>query len=345
MENWESLLLKNVSNESVETQVEAAVETEEAAQEVVETTVEEVEVEKPIEAEAAITTEEEIIDLDEDTTTDNAVATVNEDEIFNKKFIEKFVGDALPEMKDKNVEEVLQYVKDKVTKKEVNALENVPEDLRKAIDLAKEGVNYKEYLKINNVNYDDFTDVDLYANSVASYFTDANGSVDEDKLNEHIESLSEVQLALEGKKLRNSLKQQQSLLSQRLIDDANRVKAEKINGVDNAVKSLDKVLNFQVNAYQKEKIKNILLKSDLSLFTSNGSVDYKRAAESVFKLENFDKIVNYLKTTTSNEVKKQILEPMTNATVRSTATPVQANSTDNPYKKAQQDLMRQLKGL
>lgn len=355
MENWEKILLKKAGQEVSEEEIpvqQEEVETsegqdpeiesgqDEGEPEAVEAATEDPTKQAPEEQEEATTSEEEVEVADWDEAPEQQPDAIDENKIFTTKLKEK-LGDLFNET---DPDEFFNTVKDKLSKQEEDALLNVPEDLKKAIELSKEGVNYKEYLKVSNVDYDGFSDTDLYANSIANFFKDPNGQIDEAKLQEHVDSLSDIQLQLEGSKIRTSLKQQQTMLQQQLVHEAATKKAEKERSVSSAVAELNSVMNFKVNPYQKEKIKSKLLNSDLSMFTSNGKVNYKEAAESLFKIENFDKIVNYLKTSTANTVKKQILEPLVNAEVRSNATPAMHQETLNPYLKAQKELMQQVRG-
>lgn len=335
MEHWEQLLLKNQQTETDETVATTEVEPTDSS----ETEAEPVsEVTEITPAPESISNEEELIEFEEDSSTSEAA--LDESVIFQTKLKESF-GDLVGE----DIQEFINSVKEKLSKKEEDALQNIPEDLRKAIELVKDGVDYKEYLKIDNVNYDAFSDADLYGNSVISLFTNQDGTIDQEGLQSHLDSLSDIQLKIEGSKIRNYLKTQQEFTKNKLVNEAKEAKNIKEKNINDAVSSLNSVLNFKVNPYQKEKIKAKLLTSDLSIFTSNGKVDYKTAAEAVFKLENFDKIVNYLKTSTANETKKQILDPLINAEQRTNGTAPLHQEDLNPYLKAQKDLMRQVRGF
>jgi hypothetical protein len=352
METWEQLLLKNVRSEATEDQTnpletntdEVSVENTEDTLEVQtqeEATVEETRPEQTNEKPSE-TVNEEIEDWDDAQPSTTETVTESEDKIFERKLKEAFGDDLIQE----DINAFITKAKDKITKQEEDAFLGVPDDLKKAIELSKKGVDYKEYLKIDNVNYDAYSDADLYGNSIIELFKNSDGSINEDGLQEHLNSLSEIQLKLEGSKIRNFLKNQQ--LSQKTLLEREaevRIK-QKEQSVSEAVNSLNSVLNFKVNPYQKEKIKSKLLSADLSLFTTNGTVDYKKAAEAVFKIENFDKIVNYLKTSTANETKKQILDPLVNAEKRNNSTPAyQSDEALNPYLKAQKELLKQVRGF
>lgn len=224
----------------------------------------------------------------------------------------------------KNIDSVLSKIESKIEDGVSDYLEGIPDQLKKAVELAKEGVDYQDYLNVNKVNYDDFSDVDLYANSVSDYFTNDKGEVDSDALQSHIDALSDVDIKIKGDQVRKSLNSAQEQATQKIINDSNQRKADSEKGISKALEGFDEVEGFKVSQFQKEQIKSSVVNDSIvnDFFYSEGKLDFDKVAEMSFLKNNFKSIIKFLKTKSTNDGKRAVIQTMTNPEVVASSSPV-----------------------
>lgn len=225
------------------------------------------------------------------------------------------------------VEKIKQKTQDEIS----SVMDGVPEQLKEAIELSKKGVDFKEFLQINSVDYNSIPDVDLYANAIADHFRDESGSVNEEKLGEYLDGLSDSEIAIRASQLRGNLINAQESAKNDVIRKAEERKIEAEKGISKALDEFDSVSGFKVNLHQKNKIKSSVVNDTLvkDMFYSNGKIDYGKIAKARFVTDNFDKIVGYLRTNSKNEGKRAVVNKMSNVEKRVSG----SAPTDNSRKK------------
>lgn len=195
---------------------------------------------------------------------------------------------------------------------------SVPDDLKEAMKLAKDGGDYLEYLKISSVDYDNINEVELFEYEVAQIFTDSKGNVDSEGLEEYLDGLSDVDKKLKGRELKNQYKQKQEAKLQVIAQEAARKKATADAALKKAVDSIKTVAGFKVSPNQKANLVNDISSGKMvqSLFYDKaGNYDFNKIAENYFKIQNFDKIQNFYKQRVKTSTKREILQETTNSNV------------------------------
>lgn len=204
------------------------------------------------------------------------------------------------------------------------AQDSLPDDIKKAIEMHKEGLGYNEYLEASSVDYNKVSDLDIYANSISEYFTDESGVVNEDKLQEHVENTSENDIKIQAGQIRKFLISDQDSAKQSSIERETAKKAKAKIEVDKAISTLDSIHGFKVDVVSKDNIKKSITNDTLikeMFFDKEGSIDYNKVVEAKFKVDNFEKIVKFLEVKAKNVAKKDIIETMGNIEKRPSSTP------------------------
>lgn len=238
----------------------------------------------------------------------------------------------------KSFNKKIESVKAEVEQMSKDALASVPNDLKEAIEIAKNGGDYVEFLGIGTQNFDMISAQDLFANSVANHFVDENGRVDKDGLEEYLDNFSEKEIQIEGEKIRSALKSQQEAQKREFREKAAAIKRENDIKLQAAVDKLSDVNGFKVNQYQKSilfsNVSSGKMMNDL-FYDSSGNLNFDKVVSNYFKVLNHDKIVGFLKQRIRNSTKKEIIEGISNVDV---TTPVQRVSA-TPTKKSGVDLL------
>jgi len=193
-------------------------------------------------------------------------------------------------------------------------LEDVPATLAEAVMIAKEGGDYLEYLNIGKVDYSIYSDKDLVANSIANYFLDEEGKVNEDELNDYVESLPEKQVQIEADKIRKQLDFNKLNVKNKILSDATKKKELRLKEITEAVNKTESISGYKLNPYHKQKMITEFEKDNVikALFYTDGKFDASKAIDTYFKVSNWDKIENFRKNKIRNETKKMIVDEMSN---------------------------------
>ena len=229
------------------------------------------------------------------------------------------------------VEEFTKAVSDKLSsyEQELSEIrgnqipENIPQALKDAIKVAAEGGNYEAYINVASVDYDAYSNEDLVANSVASHFTDESGNVDSEALEDYMMSLSETQVKIEGSKIREALKNQAETQKMSIQQEAERRRGEVVSKIDTALKDLDEIAGFKIQPHQKDVVRKAVKEDKIisDMFYTNGKFDGSKAVRAYLVDKYFDRMISYLRTSTKNATKKEILEEVTNADITTRSTP------------------------
>lgn len=284
-------------------------------------------IESPDEPETATPTSEDETDSDGDMLLEEDINlddySTEEPEAVESSFdFSKLSNDLGFEVKGKDdlvsrFKELNEQLKSKEAELE-SASSSIPEDLKGAIKLAKDGGDYLEYLKISSVDYNNIDEVELFEYEVSQLFTDSKGNVDTEGLEEYLDSLSDVDKKLKGRELKSQYVQKQQATIAQLERQAAEKKATADKALKQAVDSMNNVAGFKVNPSQKSKLFNDISTGKMvsSLFyDKNGNYDFNKIAENYFKILNFDKIQNFYKQRVKANTKKEILNETTNSNV------------------------------
>lgn len=243
----------------------------------------------------------------------------------SQKFFSQFVNDIGAENFE-DYDSFLDTVKGKFTSGD--ALKGLPKELVKAIELSRSGADYKSYLRIDNVDYDKISDIDLVANSVQDHFIN-DGVLDEDALDKYLEGKSDTDIKIQGTEIRNLLKKQKKQAIESLEREANAEKEKAMIAVDKVLSSKNSIKDFILNDGQKQEFRKAVEDDTVlpDLFFTEGSVDYDKLADVYFKSRYFDRIVDILMSQGANKARRKIIDKMSNPERRSASTPVAPKKT------------------
>ena len=248
--------------------------------------------------------------------------------------------------KDELIEKLKTKLNDGKSNDEVynEVLEGLPKDLVDAVKLAKDGGDYKTLMEVSNADYNQVSDEALYGNMIEQYFTDAEGNFNETGLQEHLDSLSENELRIKAGEIRSSLIAQQEIAKQNVLREQTEKKTRAQAGIKKALESFEDVNGFKARPDDKKAIYDSVVNDTLIkdlFFGDDGSVDYSKVSEAMFKINNFDKITNFLVTKSKNDGKRAIVQKMTNPEVKVPGKPVAAKD-GNSLKSQQEKWLKSL---
>ena len=270
-------------------------------------------------------TEPEEIDIFESWDDDSGASDPAPQDPVQENNSEEFVSQVVKDLNLDGINDYESLISKLKENPQEDALEGLPEDLIKAIDLAKQGVDYRSYLQIDNVDYSKVNDVDLVASSVQDYFVE-EGQVNEEKLSEYLSGLNDTQIKIEADRIRERLNASKQNAINKLESDQKSARLNAVSDAKNAVNSISDISGFKIKDHQKTAFVDAVQKDTVLkdiMFTGN-KIDYTKLANAYFMVNNFDKIVNVLISKNVNLGKKAVIESMSNPEQRVSSTPVAA---------------------
>lgn len=236
------------------------------------------------------------------------------------------LGKALNDETIKSQEDVIsrmQELKTKVSELEKikdSALDDVPEDLKKAIELSKSGADYLNYLGISSVDYAQVDPVELFEYEVTQMFTDKDGNVNEEKLSEYLDNLPEVDKELRGRQIQKQYIAEQQSRKEQFAQEAQRKRAESDVQLQKVLSSTEAIAGFKLKPSHKKSLYEDITSGKMMkelFYGKDGKYDFQKVVETAFKAKNFDKIQNHLRQQVRSSTKKEILNDVTNSNVKS----------------------------
>lgn len=206
--------------------------------------------------------------------------------------------------------------------KRAESLNNLPDALKEAVEVALEGGDYLSMLNVSSVDYATINPITLLEDDVIRMFTDETGTVDYNGAEDYLSILTDAEKIYKGRQIKNQLVSMQSNQKAYIKQKAEQAKADKEASIKNAVGSMQAVSGFKVTTKHKDELNSILKnanKETASLFgaiDNTGKINYNTLAESVFKARYFDKVKQYLETTTRSSTKKEVIKDLTNSNIK-----------------------------
>jgi len=188
--------------------------------------------------------------------------------------------------------------------------------IREANEIMKQGGDWVNYLGIASYDYDAVPDVDLLSYELMSDF-DTKG-----ELNDYISSLDETQIRLNAKRIRKDLKMQQETQKQAIALKAQNQQKAYDESLRKAINSVDRVDRVVVKDHDKVRIEKMLTSyNDKAKATEfqikhflkpNGEPDFPKMVQSAYKLEMFDKVLEYATRSAKNSGKASVIQNLSN---------------------------------
>jgi hypothetical protein len=208
--------------------------------------------------------------------------------------------------------------------------------IREANEIMKQGGDWLSYLGLSTLDYDSVPDVDLLSYELKSDFDT------KEELDEYIASLDETQIRLNAKRIRKDLKLQQDAQKQQVALQAQEHQRVYDDNLRKAINSIEKVDRVKVKDQDRASIQKMLTTyNDKAKATEfqikhflkpNGEPDFQKMVQSAYKLEMFDKVLEYATRSAKNSGKAAVIQNLSNverpkATNIAEATPRKALST------------------
>lgn len=308
-----------------------------------------IEAPKVEEAKAVVPTNQSFDDWDaEGTTSTSTVVTAPSDTVSP---VLSELGKVLGIEKLSTVEDAVKMISSikAEAEKAKNGLDKstIRPELQKAIELDQNGGDFYEYLKVTSVDYTKQDPTQLYEDYVIDRAADAQGNVDVDKVNEYLDSLSDMEKQIRGKELQNTLVREQA----RKVADIERetiMKKEKHDAeLRAALGTLQEIDGFKVgDKHRRESFDWITsgkMMKDM-FYKQDGSFDPVKAAKVAFRNLYYEKLDAYQKQKIKNATQRETFAELTNAQITTPSIPTNAtpNKSTNPidlYIKSLEDRM------
>jgi len=217
----------------------------------------------------------------------------------------------------KSTKEVVTVVEE--MKKELESLKALPDDLAKAVEIAKSQGNYLEYLQVGAVDWSKEDPVVLYENYVEEQFYDPQtGLVDYERVDKFLERLDDDEKEFRGKELQRNYIAYQKQQKEAILAQARAQKEQFERSVKQAIEELKDVNGFVVSPAKKAELLDYVL-SGADLKVS----DVKTRVINAFLHKNFQSIDKYMKTKIQNAVKREILQEAQLPDVQPSTQPVE----------------------
>lgn len=208
-------------------------------------------------------------------------------------------------------------------KQRAEQLQSAPEDLVKAIEIAKLGGNYLEYLQVSVVDWAKEDPLVLYENYVEDQFYDANtGLVDYEKVDKILEGMTDEEKEFRGKELQKQYVAYQQTQKRAIQEQASIKRNQFEQSVRQVVNELNDVNGFAISPTKKaELLEYVLSGADLK------ESDVKSRVINAFVKQNFDKISSFLKTKVRNSTQRELLQEAQVPNIKPSDTPLPAAPT------------------
>ena len=218
----------------------------------------------------------------------------------SQDFVEKF----------KNLKQELEETKESTKTVFANDM------IREANEIMKQGGDWLSYLGLSTLDYDSVPDVELLSYELKSDFDT------KEELDEYIASLDETQIRLNAKRIRKDLKLQQDTQEQQIALQAQEHQRVYDENLRKAINGIDKVDRVKVKDQDRASIQKMLTTyNDKAKATEfqikhflkpNGEPDFQKMVQSAYKLEMFDKVLEYATRSAKNSGKAAVIQNLSN---------------------------------
>ena len=344
--------LANDAEEIVETPEEVVIEEE---IEIVPETTEEVETPEVEEETPDVTNEEPEPPSEDDTTLVDESANVDDEEVSNfdnwdETPTEEVVDDTEtvtePNYADlakdlgfeaKTKEEIIAKVKaiEATTAQKAEEAAGLPDNLKKAIEIAQLDGDYLQYLGVTSVDYNQVDNAVLVQDQLSRLpsMQLANGEgVDVEKLAEALEGMTDLDIEMRGNEIKTHLVAQQDTFKANVEREAQVARLEADTNLKASLDKLQEVRGFKLNGTHKKKLYDSISSGQMVqdlFYGKDGKMDYDKVAKIVFDATYGDKVDGFLKQRITTSTKKALLKKVGNVQIEPKAGEL-PNATNKP---------------
>ncbi len=233
----------------------------------------------------------------------------------------------------KGQEDVVKYINE--LKTTVDSLkskaigDDVPKELAEAIELAKNGGDYRTYLDVSSVDYSQEVPEDLFEDEVAELFYNPDGSFRAEEYEDYIDSIPLPDKKMRGMQIKRELMAMQEQQKNQIRQQAALVKADNMRKLEKALDGFNKVDTFEVTPKVKKQLFNELATgqflNELGI-SEGGSHNWDKLLNTYFKAKYFDTVQQFnARKAVVNKTRADLSE-LTNSTIGKPSRP--ENPTD-----------------
>lgn len=233
----------------------------------------------------------------------------------------------------KNSNELQSYIKglqkEIAESKTAPKLEEFPEDLRNALEIAKNQGDYLAYLEIGQIDYTVFDPVDLFEKEVEEFFENPDGTFREKEYNDYIDSLDINDKKIRGTQLQKQLIAEQTHQKQALRNKAEQDKVENLRRLERSVNTFEKIGDYVATPKVKQQVYQDLASGkflDKLGINMNGSHNWDVLKEMYSKAIYFDAIQKFNSDRVKNQTLRQEISKVGNHNLNTT--PQLGNATE-----------------
>lgn len=188
-------------------------------------------------------------------------------------------------------------------KAKADELSTLPENLSKAIEIARLGGNYLEYLGVSAIDWGKEDPVTLYENHVINQFSDQEGKVDYEKVDRILDKMDDDEKELRGRDLQRQYISIQSQSKHQAEAQARAQRSAFEQSVRRTVDSLSEVHGFKLSPAHKEELYSEIVRGE-----DLRPTDVSQRVVNRFVTKYFGKIDSFRKEQIKNAAKREILE-------------------------------------
>jgi hypothetical protein len=210
-------------------------------------------------------------------------------------------------------------------------LDGAPDNLKKALELSKQGGDYLSYLGVHSVDYTSIDPVELFKsdlyNRVKMLNPNAPKEALDDQFTEALGSLSPIQQRLEGLRLQQGFVDRQKHDAIRIEREAIERKVKADTHVKSSIDKMEEVRGFKLKPHHKAAMYEYITSGELQkdLF-SNESYNYEALAEIAFERKYGKKANDYLWKQAKKTTTKELVKELTNPQIEKPAARVETKS-------------------
>lgn len=201
----------------------------------------------------------------------------------------------------------------------VDPLSNLPENLKQAIKLAQNDGDWLQFLGVNAVDYNSIDDSVLLANSLAPYFTDAEGKIDKEGLEDYMEGMTEVDKQIRARQMKDELIAKQAAQSKQFEVEATQRRVEADRDLKAALDATEEIRGLKLKPNHKKKIYDGISTGDMikeMFFDKQGKMDFNKVIDHYFNHLYGKQADTYLRQRITSSTKKDMLDKLGNVQVQ-----------------------------
>lgn len=236
------------------------------------------------------------------------------------------VGKALG-IEVKGVEDIAKFVetlKTENTKLKESSLktEELPSDLKDAIDVWKNQGDYRAIFEVDSIDYSVLDPVEIFEMEVQDFFENPDGTFREKEYYDYIDSLDPTDKKLRGLQIQKQLMAEQNYQKQALKQKVEKEKVENLRQLEQSLGKFDKVGDYTVTPKIKQALYQDISSGkflDEMGVKLTGAHQFDKLLGMYFKAKYFDAIQKFNEQRTRTSTLRQEIGKIGNHTVNQPA--------------------------